>query len=266
LSWKPLHEKHSIERVRIEIRFQDALPPKLVTTIGEKSDQRMVALGFGPRSSRSTTRIDLSVSADGQPTPKTEQAVVGWQCVRLGFDGAPLEALVPEPGGLVYETTEYSRWTVLLERVELVARDVLTQVDAMTAVSLLLLDYSDRFFFDGQTDSASPIGAVRSEIAETFPPEVQSGKEMWHLYRGWFTGEGKERLLMIQNLDIQVGETKTGADMRSLQVFTRTEKREAFSGLEADQLHSDLAVMHSSCKAAFKWVLSDALRDKVGLT
>lgn len=265
MTWKPLHEKHAIDRVRLEVHFKDHLPPKLVNSIGEKCDQHMVSRGFAPRVPRAIAHIKVDMAMSGEANQKSESFVAGWQCVRLGFDGGPKEAIVLDPAVLVYEATEYSRWTVFLERMEEVCRAVFSEVDQVTAVSQIALDYTDRFFFSGSPNDARPDGAVRSDIAKTFQPDVQSGKEMWHMYRGWFQGVGLNRVLMNQNLDVQDTPTDNGSGMRTLQIYTRTDKRDSFSGLEREALRTDLSSMHHNCNAAVKWVLSSNLRSAVGL-
>lgn len=265
LTWKSLHEKHAIERSRIEINFAEPIPPKLVNTFGDQLSNGLISLGFSGRTPRAVTNFVINQVAGGLPQPSASQAVVGWQFVRTGSTGAPIEAVVLDPQSFVYETTEYVRWDVFLERFETVCRECLTALDAVTSVQKLILDYTDRFFFIGRSPDAEPKQLLRSEIIASLPPSVASGQELWHLHRGWFEGTGTARVLMNQNFDAQQGQDQTGNEIRSVQLYTRSEKHAEFRGLDTEGLHSDLKSMHDRCNAAVKWSLTAKMRTAVGL-
>lgn len=265
MSWKPIFPSHAVERVRVVVTFAENVPGRLASTLAEKFDQIRSDLGFGPHTQFATTSIAFGINPSGMLPMQVPQGHSGWQFVREGEAGLPVEAFVLNGNTLVYEMSDYSRWNLVLDRFLEVCGNALSEISGVVDAQSVVHDYFDRFIFSGAANVALPSELLVSELTESLPDEVKSGHQLWHLHRGWWDGDGKERLLINQNFDALDAETPEGEQVRSIQIYTKAEKRMVDVGLDLTRISEHLNQMHSRCNDAVRWSLNPTMRTMVGL-
>jgi uncharacterized protein (TIGR04255 family) len=262
LAWLPIHPTHAIERTRVVIEFSQPIPQKMVSRLGEQFDGISHDFGFG---ARIETQMQSVMMPPAGAEPIFSQRANGWQFVREQTPGAILEALILEPQGFVYETAEYVRWALFSDRLARMTTDLLQQLQKDVGVRSVALEYFDRFYFDGGITSAVPSALVRTELISALPDSACSGRELWHVHRGWFEGEGAHRYLVNQNVDAQQAKTADDRDVRSALIYTKVERTS--DGIEIDLSHlgESLDAMHDVSKRVIRDALIEEMQLRVGL-
>lgn len=266
MSWTSLHPDHAIERVRVEIHFSEALPTKIIDSLGASFDPRRSEMRFEPRAEHQLANIDfaengaLTVPAGPVPTRK------GWRSVRLAGPNLPVEAITFEPKSMTYESADYRGWEKAVVRFKKVFGGLLAEAGRAVNANTVILDYMDRFFFQGEPKDADPTQLLRSELLPQIPDEVRRGQDLWHVHRGWFEYFEGDKYLVSQNLDSQEGAIQSGQIRRSVQIYSRVELRAAGNGLEMAMIDAKLEHMHNRCNGVVRDALVEGIARKVGLT
>lgn len=245
------------------MRLGAPLPAKFLRSVAADNDGRRLALGFTSKNLRQGQQITLGptgVSVGGSPSQ-----LMGWDWQRLTAGNAPIETLVVEAEAIAYETAEYSGWTSFFNRFKEVAGPVVEKILTVTDAAAMSLEYGDRFIFHGRPSDAAPDFLIDS-IWALLPKEVASGSSAWHVHRGWFEDLEGHQILVNQNLDAQDGRLADGNEVRSVQIFTKTELRRSEVPLEYDMLIEKLTAMHSRSNTLFKSVLVNEMQVKVGMS
>ena len=265
MSWKPIFPEHAVERVRVVVTFSENVPGRLMSTLAEKFDQKRSDLGFGPQTQLATASFAIGVNQGALLPIQVPQGHAGWQFVREADTGLPVEAIVLNGNTLVYEMSEYSRWNLVLERFMDVCSEALLEIAGVVDAQSVVHDYFDRFVFSGAANAAQPSELLVDELTGSLPDEVKSGHQLWHLHRGWWDGDGEGRLLINQNYDALDAETPDSELVRSIQIYTKAEKRMVDKGLDLARISEHLNQMHSKCNDAVRWSLNATMRSMVGL-
>ncbi len=205
MSWKPRHETHAIERVRVLFGFNEPLTAKLVQTASEGVVRAALDLGFDtvqPAQS-SVAGIQINLIQGGQPQSLPAQQN-GNVLKRHTGDGADDGSLIEEAGfrdGVFgYLTTTYGRWENLLDRLREVLLPPLTRLARLADLGSVKLEYWDSFTCEGKPDDADATQVLRPFDAG-IPAEVVRGAAQWHSHIGWFEQHNGFPLLINQNFD-----------------------------------------------------------------
>lgn len=262
MPWAPIHAEHAIERVHFAVQFSEALPSRAVESIGKIFDQGSSGLRFEQRQPLHVTQ--LVVPPNGQPGASSNQ--VGWSSVRTsGVKKSVMEALTLQPTMLTYESSDYRGWAKASERFVSVTQEVLSEAGKLVATGIAILEYSDRFLFNGKSEEAAPDGVIRTQFVAVLPDGARSGKELWHLHRGWFEPLLGQKCLVNQNFDATAGNTEFGKEVRSVQVTTRCELRLEKKDVELTNVMSLFGPLHERSKEVFAAAIVENLAVVVGL-
>lgn len=261
MTWEPFTAQHAIERVRIVIHFAQAIQPKQVSSFGLMIEAKRAKLGLGPQTTTGTDLIEVDASTGEARIAKQPS---GWSFSTTTSDGAAVEAIILNPQFLLYDAATYNGWTTFWPRYDAITQELRGRIQADINVRAISLEYVDRFRFDGP-EAAKPGLLVRDCIVGSLPESVRSGREFWHVHRGWFEGDEPHRFLVNQNFDAQSVQDADGAEVRSVAVLTKVERQSASSDLDISTFSDDIELMHVLSKRVVRDTLVDDMCERVGL-
>ena len=263
LVWRPVHPRHAIERARIIVMFKGQLPAKFLRKLASESEERRLELGFSSMNWREGHAFQIggpAVSVNSGPAQ-----LFGWDWQNLSAGNIPLETLALENQSLIFETVDYTRWAYFSARFEAVALPVLEKALGLVDISNLILEYVDRFVFDGPASEARATGVLNEEFV-SLPDAARLGPAAWHSHLGWFDEVEGHKLLINQNIDAQDGGFQiNGPVVRSLQVYTKTDLRPTEYENGYDGLRTAMDAMHVKSKSLVYDILTPEMRARIGM-
>ncbi len=262
MTWEPFTAHHAIERVRIVIHFDQAIQLKQVASFASIVEAKRCEFGFGPQTTTNSNTVEIDASTG---EARLSKKPFGWSFSKTKSDGAALEAIILNPQFLLYDIATYDRWVTFWSRYEAISSDLRERIQADINVRAVSLEYLDRFRFYGPTEAAQPGLLVRESIIGSLPSNVSSGRELWHVHRGWFEGNEPHRFLVNQNLDAQSVQDADDSEVRSLAILTKVERQSASGDLDISTLSDDIHVMHTLSKRVVCDTLVDDMCIRVGL-
>jgi uncharacterized protein (TIGR04255 family) len=263
LVWRPLHPRHAIERARIIVIFKGQLPAKFLRKLASESEERRLELGFSSMNWREGHTFKIGNPAASVNSGPTQ--LFGWDWQNLSSGNVPLETLILENENLIYETVDYTHWANFSSRFEGVALPILEKVLGLVDISNLVLEYVDRFVFDGPATEARAEG-VLSEAFVGLPEAARTSSAAWHSHLGWFDEIEGHSMLINQNVDAQDGRFLADSPVvRSMQIYTKTDLRpiEYENGYEG--LRSAMSAMHVKSKQLVYDILTPEMRQRIGM-
>ncbi|MEP3776264.1 MAG: TIGR04255 family protein [Shimia thalassica] len=262
MPWKPIHPSHAIERVRIFIRFDDEVPTKFVRKLFRQAEQNLSSTDFHQLRAKEERAIRLGPEGV-LPERSDTDPLVGWELLRTNPSNQVLEAITFETNSLSYETADYSGWSSFRDRFVEVSNPVLIEVLDLVNIQAVSLEYVDRFLFEGKADEAAP-GGLLADLESFLNDDALSGSVLWHLHRGWYAGRGSDRYLVNQNFDAKEAKTTNSVE-RSVQLYTKIEKRIRQPEVDSNVLLPHLEFMHQQAVSVFASKLTDEAKVSVGL-
>jgi uncharacterized protein (TIGR04255 family) len=243
--------------------FKGELPTKFLRKLAAESETNRVGHGFNSLQWREGHEIQLGggKSAGNKGTHQ----LFGWDWQRLSAGNVPVETLVLEDKNLIYETVDYSSWSEFSMRFEEVALPILEDVLGLVDISNLILEYIDRFVYDGPASEARAVGVLADEFAG-LPEAARNSSVAWHSHFGWFEEIDGHSLLINQNIDTQDGQAENdGATTRSIQVYTKTDLRPNENADGYGDLRPVINEMHNRSKKLVSDVLTTEMRVRIGM-
>lgn len=262
VTWEPFTAAHAIERVRIVIHFVQAIQPKQVSSFASLVEAKRAELGLGPQTSTNTSFVEVDASTGEARFSKQPS---GWSFSKTSSDGAAVEAVLLNPQFLLYEAATYDGWAKFRPRYEAITSELRERIQSEINVRAVALEYLDRFRFEGRLEEAKPDLLVGEQVVGSLPDSARSGRELWHIHRGWFEGKEPHRFLVNQNLDAQSVQDPEGAEVRSVAMVTKVERQSASGDLDISSLPDDIEVMHTLLKRVVRGTLADDMCKRVGL-
>lgn len=264
VSWKPFHQGHAIERVRISIQFQGPVPKPMEVIVGKIFDEQAERLGFLPKKDTSAYQVVLDQTMAASASPKVVPNV-GWQASRVLHNGNVVEVVGMEPMALTHEIAEYTRWANNLDRYTAVCGDLISKLREGVIPAALTLEYFDRFIFDGPSDQATVKGLLVPQFSALLPDNAAKGSELWHIHRGWFQKLRGSRLLVNQNIEVQDGVSQIGTPVRTLSLYSKVEKAAHSNLIDFSEFVADLGQLHDLSRAVLEKTLVPAAKKAIGL-
>lgn len=257
LTWTPAASSHAIEQVLIQIQLKDPLPAKTLSKAANAIEQ--IAQDNGIRGK-------LEIESQYSTRDSAPLSSMGWQFIREE-NGLVLETIIIDRQNILYFTSDYSRWDNFIERYSNLLVQQITSLADISEISSLVLEYSDRFIYDGPPTHANPSEIIEEKFLATLPRCAAQGEEVWHIHRGWWEGAEQRRLLINQNVAIQERTIlPTNAEQRSISIVTRTEKRSSAEAPLSSSIIPILRTMHDVSKDTLSKILMEDIRKKIGLT
>ena len=265
MPWSPLGPDHAIERVRFEVQFAEPLPKKMVEQLGIRHDSKSTETRFGERQEQKIAKFVFGPSG-ASVAPGNSGNEVGWSSTRAqGVGHAVVEALSLQNSLLSYESSDYRGWTKAVARFQKICGDVLAEAGNLVNAASTTLEYTDRFVFQGVSTDARPDGILDATILALLPDSALSGRELWHVHRGWYEAVGDDRCLVNQNFDAQQGSTNFSKEVRSIQIFSKCEIRKDGLGFGMDEVGPKLQLLHRRSLELISSSIVADLATRIGL-
>ena len=247
--------------------FNGQLPAKFLRKSASDSEVRWSGLGFSSMKLQKVHDLQFSVPVGG-PAVSVKSGpdqLFGWVWQNLSAGNVPLETLVMENQSLIYETVAYTRWTKFSARFEEFALPILEDVLELVDIANLILEYVDRFYFDGPATEARTEGVLSEEFV-SLPKAARTSPSAWHSHLGWFEEVEGHSMLINQSVNAQDGRFENdGSVVRNLQIYTKTDLRpkEYENGYEG--LRSAMNAMHVKSKTLVHDILTADMRQRIGM-
>ena len=262
MSWKPLHEAHAIERVRVLFQFKEPLPKKLIYQSTVDILDASSELGFNSVEPAESGVTMISIQPNA--LPKQDASPKNGYLMRRHVDTTVAEEVGFRDLSFGYVTTTYGRWSNLKNRLNEVILPALKAVEIAAELASIKLEYWDSFVFDGAPGLADT-SSLLADFDTALPQGVVSGQSTWHSHIGWFEGEESLPTLINRNLDVQDRVNEAGEQIRALGIYTLVEKRAVTAGLEIADALSVLEELHNRSLLLFGNTLSCKYRKNIGI-
>lgn len=264
MTWKPIHEAHAIERVKLLVIFADTVPMKLLEKCSHPYISEPHAYGFDTLEPADQNVVGIRIGAGSNILDPTVRQN-GW-VLKRHEDQEKVEELGLREKVFGYVTTQYGRWANLRERVQGVLFSPLRQVIEAVTVSSVKLEYWDAFVFDGDPSKADA-SMILSDLDPSFPKHAIGGTSQWHSHYGWFEYDQRVPILINRNLDTldRVFDDQEGP-RRSLNVYTLVEARyEAQQQPTEAELLEDIEMLHRRSVVLFASSIREDYRERIGI-
>lgn len=265
MSWRPRHEAHAIDRVRVMFPFKDPLTTKLLSSATAEVIGKAYKLGFdavSPAESAVTT-INIAVG-EGAPRADSGVSTQNGTLLRRHVDGSRVEEVGFRDGAFGYVTSTYGRWQNLSNRLKEVIFPALQKVEAAADLGSIKLEYWDTFHYEGEAAEADVSGLL-NEFDNSLPKDVLSGGSQWHSHIGWFESGELGPILINRNLDVTDRAIGEGKSVRALSIFTLVEQRGERGSVPIDQIADILSQLHNRSLRLFGSTLSESYREMIGI-
>lgn len=264
MAWRPLNPQHAIEIARVVVAFSEVIPEKLQKATRQGVETRRESLGFPPANQLSGAAFTFQMGPGG-PAPMAQPGPVsGWQFLRQAVPGRNLEALELNGAELAYQAAEYGRWALFSERLKKVLGSVPEQLGAVLSRRATVLEYVDRFVFEGPPETADARDILGDTVSQ-IPENAAAGQSLWHIHRGWFHNQDGKSVLVNINFGTEDGSVDGKTVVRGLHAVTRVELRHTPENAEIDALFGDLDFLHGIANETFAASISEKARAMIGL-
>lgn len=266
MTWRPINPAHAIERVRLIVQYKQELSEKLIGQIVSKIDAIKGDARLEGPTPLPGVKLNFTVTPNGEQQFSAPQLPSkAWSYVRYSTARQPLEIFNIQGSQLIYETGEYRRWHVFVQRLNKVVSPSLELAENSLDTDLIALEYYDRFFFDGEVRDASPTGLVAA-ICGALPPDAVDNAKLWHLHRGWFESCDLGDVLINQNCDaLDAIPPGKETEVRTLGILTRAEFRHANYPVSKFDSGALIEKLHEVTNSTFMNVLNPEILPMIGV-
>lgn len=266
MTWRPITTAHAIERVRFIAQFKQQVSAKMARSMSDAVSKQKADTRLDGPSPMTTINLGLQVGPDGKQFLAAPPMAndVGWQFIRKAANGMPQEVVAMQDNSLMYETSDYRRWTTFRQRFEKVVAPLLAIVSTLD-VETISLEFFDRFYFDGPPSDALPADLING-IVGLVPEEAASGRSLWHVHRGWFERTEKGSFLINQNFDsVDANPVPAGPTRRFVSILTKAEARSTHYQVDEEAIEPLLDKLHARTKLYFMRAVRPEVLAAVGI-
>ena len=262
MTWKPKHEAHAIERVRVMFTFSQPLTSKLLTSAVADVVAKSEDFGFdtvtSAESAIATITIQPNIGAQTKTAPMN-----GTVMMRRDRDSV-VEEVGFRDGVFGYVTSTYGRWENLRNRMDEVILPALHNVEAAADLSSAKLEYWDSFLFVGDEQSADVSTLLRNFDGD-LPGEVLAGSSQWHSHIGWFEESSEGPVLINRNIDVVDRVDDEGKTVRALGIYTLADQRNRSNAVSISDIETILEDLHKRALRLLGKTLSKEYCELIGL-
>lgn len=197
LRFEPLFPAHAIERCSASVFFTQPVPDKFFETVKSRTADVAFRLGLHPvPQAPAIGGFQIDVMAN-RIVPL--QGGGGGPSVFTTEDGATTYTVAPNM--LVWQTANYVRWAPFVGRFDELATPAIQAFRDLVDVSVVKLDYVDRFFWTGEWEDIDYAGLF-APSSELLAERGARAHREWHSHVGWFDDHPDRRRLFNLNVDV----------------------------------------------------------------
>lgn len=116
MSWKPRHEAHAIERVRVMLRFKDPLTSKVLRKASADVVAKAHEFGFDAIMPAESVISGIQINLSGGDTPQKVSPQENGIVLKRQLEGSVIEEAGFRDGQFGYVSAIYGRWENYLSR------------------------------------------------------------------------------------------------------------------------------------------------------
>ena len=294
MRWRPAHEAHAIELSSATFQFGEPVPAKLWLALLEDISTKASSSGFNVRFDGVEFGIEFrmppatpELQFPGQvsplpsampggvvplPIPSTDDVPTG-RILRATDGGGFREQLQLHRGHFTYTLSRYVGWSSFADRVRNLLAPALDRVLQLVNLSIVKLEYWDRFIFAGPASEAKydELLRVGSCYLPGFPADTT---ELWHSHVGLFVPSGtSSRRLINLNVDVidladSAGPSQPPVPQRSVSVYSMAQDAlpPGNSPGAYDEAACTLDDLHGVLKKVFAEVITSEAAQRIALT
>lgn len=286
MPWKPAHEAHAIERASVTFQFVEAVPSKLWQSMLNRTTLEYQGKGFN--SIAEGLEFNFNPLVAGQAMALPAGGMLGWAEAAPQVIGGHIPAL---PGGsartfralvgnqvreevslsqsrLSYSSAHYDRWKSFEERIYDLLEPLLDSALQVTNLSIIKMEYWDRFVFEGPPTQADYREVLRSD-SKYLPSFFFETNELWHSHVGHFIPDREhvKRLININIDALDVADIQPPtSSRRSIGIYSMGQDTfESTLSLALPEAKNTLDSLHVILKNALANVILPEMAERIGL-
>ena len=277
IGFEPLHDAHAIEQVVFAIQFDGQLDD---SAFNEITDILVPLTGELPKKEplfRANLTFSVVNSLTSRPisgvTQSTPAIPFGMMYQSVQPDGVIGNEFVVDRGSIMFRTTLYTRWAETWSRGRNYCDAILGKYLAKAGVSLVSLNYVDKFVWRGVPAECHPEWLLRPK-SNYLCPYVYETTELWHSHTGAFSRvDDNTKRLMNVNID-HLDEIKHDRVQRIIAISTVLSDQLNQPGYEKfilaenqgnSFLDSKMQQLHDFGKIVFANVINDDMCKRIAL-
>lgn len=265
--FEPFFPAHAIERCGVVVVFKEPIPDKAFRKLADGQKGRLSNLGVTPVQSQSVGfMID---AANGKVVPTDNLGPTNFASADQSI------SLNLFPNAMTFANANYVRWSPFLSQFNAIAGGVLGSYLDSVSVSIIKLEYWDRFFWTGDWGTFEP-SQLLSEESGLVVPRPSAATREWHSHIGWFEEVDGYRRLTNVNIDaIEAVRPREHVQRPSIGIYTTMQDEanvDSYAPISSPQEIDQATLMvriqklHEAMQSLFRKVITDDVASKVGLT
>jgi hypothetical protein len=296
MRWEPAHKAHAIERVGVLLQLGESISSKLWHSLLSEAAAELPNKGFNV--ALDEMEFNLSGQVGGaQPAPGPQLnvhfgvgqggiVVAPGQTVAAAATGRQFQSFSPEKelreivslnrNRFIYNSIYYNGWDSFRLRISDLLGRSLDKVLPTVSLSLVKLEYWNRFAFNGPPDDARYQDLLQPG-SKHLPSFISSSSELWHAHVGYFISSPLVARKRLVNLNVDVinvaassdssSGLAAGSQRRSVGVYSMAQEPVGAEGsLENwEATLSTLGELHTILKDVLVDVINPGMAEQIGL-
>ncbi len=277
MTWQPLTKIHSIESATASTNFTEPLTDVLWRKAVREGESKSGALGLTEKSLVNAFQLAFGPGGAVPPlsVPIAPPSPNAARFLRSTLDESSqqriiIEALSVGKTDITYQTTTYTRWQSLFERLKSLFEVPLSVALEGVRPANVRLEYKDSFRFFGEGVPFA-VDLLRDK-SPLIAPHVFTRPELWHSHTGMFEkSEQSDQRLVQVNIDANDMPQPEGKPFRVISITTAIQenffqnREEESSWPTSEMLIKMFDPMHKRCSEIFKTLITDKMAKRIGL-
>jgi uncharacterized protein (TIGR04255 family) len=189
----PVFPGHAIEQCTATVRFDQALPTKILSKLQAEHKTKLLEAGLKEGKSAVGFQFDLLT---GKVVPLQDGPVS-----YVTSDNGTTITIVANQVSI--QTARYIRWANFESAASKFLMPLVRGFCESVSINSVQLDYRDRFLWTGSWDDFDSASLLNSE-SELVAPKVAHAPQQWHCHSGWFEQMPEPSMRRLVNVNIDV--------------------------------------------------------------
>lgn len=195
--FEPIFPAHAIERCTASVLFHEAIPGKVMQRLRDRAAPVAGAMGLDEAFEPASFGIPINLV----PNQLIRLDAAGLSGIARFASSDGGLGLTMSSNALVWQTTSYVRWAPFIGQFEELVAPLVEQVTDIVPISVVKLEYLDRFFWTGEWENID-YGQLLGISSDLVAHRGSKAQREWHSHVGWFHQLADRRRLLNVNLDV----------------------------------------------------------------